>query len=100
MQFTTFEPMTAVSSSQALKRVENKFLVSHLGADSVLMNTESGDYLGLNEVGTRIWDLLSAPHTINELVAALLNEYEVTESQCTAEVNNFIAKMQEKGMLQ
>jgi hypothetical protein len=92
--------MTATASSMPLQRVENKFLVSRLGADSVLMNTDSGDYLGLNEVGTRIWDLLSAPQSIDELVAALLNEYNVTDEQCKAEVNSFISRMQEKGMLQ
>ena len=92
--------MGITTSSNPLQRVENKFLVSRLGADSVLMNTDSGDYLGLNEVGTRIWDLLSAPQSIDELVAALLNEYNVTDEQCRAEGNSFISRMQEKGMLQ
>ena len=92
--------MGITTSSNPLQRVENKFLVSRLGADSVLMNTDSGDYLGLNEVGTRIWDLLSVPQSIDELVAALLNEYNVTDEQCRAEVNSFVSRMQEKGMLQ
>lgn len=81
------------------KRVEGKFLVSQLADETVLMDTVSGDYMGLNPVGTTIWGLLQEPHTISSLVLELLSRYEVTEEQCRQEVEPFLQELDKRKML-
>jgi hypothetical protein len=55
----------------------------------VVLNEELA-YLGLNEVGQRIWDLLDRPHTLASLVGALVAEYDVSESDCARDVTAYV----------
>lgn len=81
------------------KRVEGKFLVSQLADETVLMDTVSGDYMGLNPVGTTIWELLQEPQTISSLVTTLTSRYEVTEELCRQEVAPFLQELEKRKML-
>lgn len=81
------------------KRVEGKFLVSKLADETVLMDTVTGDYMGLNPVGTTIWALLETPQTLASLVNELLNRYEVTEEQCRLELEPFLLELDKRKML-
>lgn len=82
-----------------IQRNEGKFLANALGDEIVMMNMDSGDYLGINSVGSDIWNLISEPITIDELIKKITAIYEVTEEQCNIEVNSFLAKMLEHDML-
>lgn len=82
-----------------IQRNESKFLANALGDEMVMMNMDSGDYLGINSVGSDIWNLISEPITIDELIKKITAIYEVNDEQCKNEVNVFLAKMQEHDML-
>ena len=81
------------------KRVEGKFLVSQLADETVLMDTVTGDYMGLNPVGTTIWAMLEEQQTLASLVTGLLNRYEVTEEQCRLELEPFLQELDKRKML-
>lgn len=65
----------------------------------VMMSVEHGKYYSLDPVGSRIWDLIERPLTVNGLVAALLAEYNVEEEQCRTNVSDFLNEMIEKGLV-
>jgi len=46
------------------KRNDENFLISQLGQELVLMDTKTGDYLGINAVGTHIWNLLAGSKSV------------------------------------
>jgi hypothetical protein len=48
------------------------------------------EYLGLDEVGQRVWDLLAEPATLDALVGALTEEYDVSEQDCARDVSAFL----------
>jgi hypothetical protein len=50
-------------------------------------------YLGLDEVGQRIWDLLATPQTLTQLVAQLTEEYDVSEADCTRDVTAYVTAL-------
>ena len=81
------------------KRNEGNFLISQLGKELVLMDTKTGDYLGINAVGTHIWNLLAGSKSVQELVTDLISRYEVTEAQCQAEVENFLSDLEKRKMV-
>lgn len=60
----------------------------------VLLNDDL-EYLGLDEVGQRIWDLLEEPSSLGELVDRLTDEYEVDEATCRADVSRFLDALQQ-----
>lgn len=75
-------------------------LSAEIGGEAVMMSIEKGAYFGLNPVATRIWELIEQPRTEAELVAVLLDEYEVTAEQLASDVATFVADMIERGIAQ
>jgi hypothetical protein len=59
----------------------------------VLLNDDL-EYLGLDEVGQRIWELLDRPRTLSGLVDALTEEYDVSEADCTRDVEGFVEALE------
>lgn len=82
-----------------IKRNTEDFLCSKLGADLVMMNLKTGDYLGLNEVGADIWDFLKNPLTVDYLINNLLQQYEVSRELCEQQTLDCLNKMVEEGMI-
>lgn len=67
---------------------------SKIDDEVVVMSIEAGEYLTLDSVGSRIWELLSEkPSTVDELVGLLMEEYEVDRETCLNDVQAFIDDM-------
>lgn len=64
----------------------------------VLLNAEL-EYLGLDTVGQRVWDLLAEPSDLDELVAMLTAEYDVSAEQCRTDVARFLEALEEHGLV-
>jgi hypothetical protein len=77
----------------------NKSISGRLHDELVMMNIEQGKYFSLNPVATRIWDLLENPLSLEELVQPLLDEYDVDESQCREDVQNYLEEMKKLGLI-
>ena len=59
----------------------------------MLVNLKTNLYLGLNPVGTRMWNLLGRASSIQEAYDELLQEYEVEPSQLRADLKEFIDQL-------
>jgi hypothetical protein len=70
-----------------------EWVSAQVGADRVMMNVASGDYVGLTSVGARIWDLLDRVDTVDAICAELTGAYDVTPEICRAEVQSFLAEL-------
>ena len=67
--------------------------------ETVLLDLASGLYFGLEGVGQRIWESLSAGRSLSETVAAITAEYDVDETQAEADVVAFAGELVERGLL-
>jgi len=65
----------------------------------VLLSPADFSYHALDRVGARVWALLAEPATIDALVAALQEEFDVSDGQCRADVEPFLTKMTAIGIL-
>jgi hypothetical protein len=74
-------------------RKQGDWLSAKVGDELVMMSAEKGNYIGLSEVGARIWELLDAPLAIDAVCARLQEEYEVTPEVCRAEVETFLNEL-------
>ena len=69
--------MTSELTPDTVLRRRPGVLFRDLAGEAVLLDPEAGTYFGLNEVGTRAWNLLgSAGATLAAVHAALLAEYD------------------------
>jgi len=73
------------------------WLAAKVGQELVMMSIGGGGYIGLNEVGARVWEMIDTPKELSEICAGLAQEYEVTEAGCRAEVKSFLADLEQHG---
>ena len=45
--------------------------------ETVILKLETGEYFGLNDVGSRLWKLIQSPVKLSAIVEELLRDYEV-----------------------
>ena len=64
-----------------------------INGDIVMMDLEKGKYFSLNSVGSRIWELVQEPIEVIKLVDSLLEEYDVSRSDCEKNVLDFLEKL-------
>lgn len=72
---------------------DGDWLAAKVGDELVMMSAAKGNYIGLSEVGARIWELLETPRTTDDLCAILVAEYDVAPDTCRAEVDDFLATL-------
>lgn len=67
--------------------------------EAVIVLPESGQVGILNEVGTKVWELADGRRSLEEIVAAVVEEFEVTPEQARQDVDAFVRELVEKEML-
>jgi len=53
----------------------------------------------LNEVGTRVWELIDGEMSVSQIVEAVCNEYDVTEEEAEKDVKELMDSLQEAGLI-
>ena len=68
-------------------------IVSDMGGEKVMMNIDNGKYYNLGEIGGDIWTLIEKSISIQEVVEALLTEYQVEREDCVEQVLTFLQQL-------
>jgi len=76
-----------------------RIVARRLGAEMVLLNTETEAYFTINSVGARIWELIDGQRTVSLIVAELLAEYEVPEAELQADIDELLGEFAAKQMI-
>ena len=66
--------------------------------EMVLLDMESENYFGLDEVGTSIWQAMQEKETLKEVYEALLAQYDVGEEMLENDLLEFVGKLVESGL--
>lgn len=66
----------------------------------VLMDGRTGQYLTLDGVAGRIWDLLGEGCTVETIVSHLADEYDVAEDQASVDANGLLAAWLRQGLIE
>lgn len=64
-----------------------------LDGEKVMMNLDKGEYFMMNEVGSRIWEIISEPVNVKGIIETLRSEYEVDEETCKDTVVEFLGRL-------
>ena len=74
-------------------------LSSNMDGETVMMSIENGEYYGLNEIGTRIWELTENEILIQDIINTLMEEYDVDEATCQSDVMEFVEELGNKKLI-
>ena len=80
--------------------VPEDVLFKDLDGEAVILNTESGKYYGLDEVGTRMWALLAQHGQVEPAYRALIEEYDVAKERLRQDLLDLVDKLASEGLLQ
>ena len=89
-----------ININTTIQRNDSHVLKSEVGHELILMDIESGQYIGLNTIAHTIWLHIDKPVMVNDLVKQLMNKYDVEESICTADTIICLEELNEKGLLE
>lgn len=84
-----------INKNFALRKVANTWVVLPLAEATVNLN----GMLKLNESGVLLWNALEKESDRQELVSILTSEYEVSEEQARADVDEFLFKLIKVGCI-
>ena len=79
--------------------ISDGVLHQQLDAETVLLQLNTETYFGLDEVGTRVWQLLSEHRTVDPILAALVAEYEVDEGTLRDDVRRLLGELAAAGLI-
>jgi hypothetical protein len=75
-------------------------LVRELDGESVVLSVERECYFGLDEVGTRMWAVLTASDSIQKAYDQLLSEYDVAPEVLRRDLQEFVEELVEDGLVE
>jgi Coenzyme PQQ synthesis protein D (PqqD) len=75
-------------------RLSPEVLFRELEGEAVLLDLRSQRYFGLDEVGTRIWQLLSELGRREGVLERLLEEFEVDRQTLARDLEGFLARLE------
>jgi len=71
-----------------------------LGDESSILSLKNSVYYSLDPVGTRIWELLRQSRSVDEILAMLLEEYDVEAERCERDLLAILGKLHEEGLIE
>ncbi len=78
-----------------------KHVVSTMhGTRTVLLDSRSGHYYGLDEVGSRIWNLAQAGVAPSSIAEKLAEEYDAPADKLKQDVQSFLADLRQSRLLE
>ena len=75
-------------------------LINVIEGESVLLNLKNESYYGLDEVGTRMWEVLTATDNVQSAFDQLLDEYDVEAETLKQDIQEFIGNLMEHGLVE
>jgi hypothetical protein len=79
--------------------VPEHVLARKTGEEMVLLNLDNEQYYGLDEVGTRFWELIDGGATFGSTVDTLLAEYEVDRQTLVDDLASILDDLVDNGLV-
>lgn len=91
--------MAVLESSTRLKQSDRQ-VSCNLNEEVAILDLDKAVYFGLEGVGAHIWASLEQPRSVGEICQSITDTFEVSPSECQADVLKFLAQLQEVGLVE
>jgi hypothetical protein len=91
--------MTPAQTLDARVTIAPDAVFRELDGEAVILNLDTGLYFGLNEVGTRVWQLLDAHAELRQVFERLRVEFDVTDDRLRADLLALVEQLRVKGLV-
>lgn len=80
--------------------IPDHVLSRRASGEVVILDLDSDEYFGLQEVGARVWELVESGATFADMITTLLDEYEVEAVPLSEDIAALLAGMVEAGLVE
>mgnify|MGYP000586677637 CR=1 FL=1 len=80
--------------------ISDEVLSQEVSGETVLLDLQGECFFSLNEVGTRIWQLLKGEHAFGEIIDTLVAEFDVEQGELKTDLDRLLNGLLEAGLLQ
>ena len=70
-----------------------------IGEESVLLDASSGQYYGLNELGTKIIEGLISQSSLDDILTSIVHEFDVGMDQACADALSLLNELETAGLV-
>jgi hypothetical protein len=74
-------------------------LSQEVSGETVILDLPSESYFGLNEIGTRIWQLMQEHGELQQVFDVMLDEFDVEPAQLEQDIRNFCSELVKSGLV-
>lgn len=87
-----------IDINSVVSRSKNS-ISAEIGAEAVIINTDTGQYYALDAIGAAIWAGLEEPRDVGSLCAELCREFDVSMDECLNDVRDFLETLSAESLL-
>lgn len=88
-----------MNAADVIVRQADDLVTARVDEDLVALNIERGLCYGFDAIAARVWELTEVPRSLESLCAQLVTEFEVSETQCRADVSAFLERLESEGLI-
>ena len=79
--------------------ISEEALSQEVNGETVILDLKSESYFGLDEVGTRIWQLLQEHGEVRKTFDIMLEEFDVDQNQLEKDMNALLDELIKSGLV-
>ena len=87
-----------ITTDTVISQIE-EIVASDIDGETVMMSIENGKYYGLDDIGSRIWELIERPVKVSDLIDTLLERFDVDRETCERDVLKFLNELNDDKVL-
>jgi hypothetical protein len=95
---STAQESVPIGEATLIRRTAS-VLTAEIDKQIVMMDIESGRYLGLDDIGSVIWKRLETPRTLGDLVDSLVEDYDAERAVIAQDVRELLKEMATQGIV-
>jgi hypothetical protein len=89
-----------MSDAKRIVKVSPSTLYREVQGESVLLHLDSGEYFGLDDVGTRVWQLIVEKGDLGAVETAMLQEFEVDPAVLASDLQRMVDELASKRLIE
>lgn len=76
-----------------------EILFSSIDDESVLLSIEQNNYYGMDSIGSKVWEILKEPTSVENIVLLLMEEFQVSQTTCISDVTTFLNVLEKEKLI-
>jgi hypothetical protein len=70
-----------------------------IAGEAVILSLDTKVLRGLNDVGSRVWDLIDGQRTVSDIVDVIVDEFDVPRAEAAEDIDAFVRRLLDKGLV-